>query len=61
MTSIHIVLGLAVSLNLKIKQMDVKTSFLQGNLEEEIFMDELEGFKKKGKRGVCLQIKEILT
>lgn len=39
MSSIWVVLGLAASLNLKIEQLDVKTAFLHGDVEEEIYMD----------------------
>jgi len=45
MSSIHTVIGLAASLNLEIKQMDVKTSLLHSDLEEEIYMEQPEGFK----------------
>ena len=30
--------------NLKIHQMDVKTTFLNGDLDEEIYMEQPEGF-----------------
>ena len=33
--------------------MDVKTTFLHGDLEEEIYMKQLEGFVVKGKEFVC--------
>jgi hypothetical protein len=39
MSSIRVVLGLATSLDLEIKYMDVKTAFLHGDLEEEIYME----------------------
>ena len=39
MTSIHIVLGLAASIDLEVEQMDVKTAFIHGDLEEEIYME----------------------
>ncbi|CAL2226287.1 unnamed protein product [Prunus armeniaca] len=39
MSSIQVVLSLAASLNLKIEQLDVKTVFLHGDLEEEIYME----------------------
>ena len=60
MTSIHTVLGLATSLDLEIEQMDVKTAFLHGDLEEEIYMEELEGFKEKGKRNYMCKLKKSL-
>ena len=34
MTSIRVIIGLAASLNLEVEQIDVKTAFLHGNLEE---------------------------
>jgi hypothetical protein len=39
MTSIRMILGVAASLNLEVEQMDVKTAFLHGELEEEIYME----------------------
>ena len=34
MSSIHVALGLAARLNLEVEQLDVKTAFLHGDLEE---------------------------
>ena len=60
LTSIRTVLGLASSFNLEVEQMDVKTAFLHGDLEEEIYMEQPEGFKKKGKEDfVCKLIKSL--
>ena len=42
--TIRVILGLATSLNLKVEQMDVNTAFLHGDLEEEIYMEQPEGF-----------------
>lgn len=54
MTSIRVVLGLATSLKLEIEQLDVKTTFLHGDLEEEIYMEQPEGFKVKSQEDlVC--------
>jgi hypothetical protein len=36
--------------DLEIEKMDVKTMFLHGDLEEEIYMKQLEGFSLKGKK-----------
>ena len=39
MLSILVVLGLASSLDLEIEHMDVKTTFLHGDLDKEIYME----------------------
>ena len=38
MTSIRVILGLVAKLNLELEQMDVRTAFLHGDLDEEIYM-----------------------
>ena len=60
MSSICTVLGLAASLNLEIEQMDVKTAFLHGDLEEEIYMEQLEGFIVDGKENFVCKLRESL-
>ena len=52
MCSIQVILGLATSMNLELEQLDVKTAFLHGDLDEEIFMEQPEGFKVKGKENM---------
>lgn len=60
MQSIRVVLGLASSLDLEIEQMDVKTAFLHGDLQEEIYMEQPEGFQEDGKKGyVCKLVKSL--
>ncbi|GJR43097.1 kinase-like domain, phloem protein 2-like protein [Tanacetum coccineum] len=43
-TSICVLLSLAAHHDLELEQLDVKTAFLHGNLEEEIYMRQPEGF-----------------
>ena len=43
-SSIRSLLALANKNNLEIHQMDVKTAFLQGNLDSEIYMKQPEGY-----------------
>nr|GFC77178.1 retrovirus-related Pol polyprotein from transposon TNT 1-94 [Tanacetum cinerariifolium] len=49
MGSIRVVLGLTASLDLEVEQMDVKKTFLHGDLDKEIYMEQPEGFQVKGK------------
>ncbi|KAL0434205.1 UNVERIFIED_CONTAM: Retrovirus-related Pol polyprotein from transposon TNT 1-94 [Sesamum latifolium] len=52
--SIRILLVIAAWYDYEIWQMDVKTAFLNGFVEEEIFMDQLEGFTTVGEeQKVC--------
>ena len=60
MSSIRVVLGLAASLHLEIEQLDVKTAFLHGDLQEEIYMDQPEGFEVKGKEHMVCKLKKSL-
>jgi len=54
--TIRIMLSLVAQFNLELEQMDVKTTFLHGELEEVIYMDQPPGYevKKKNKNLVCL-------
>ena len=60
MSSIRVVLGLAASLDLEIQQMDVKTAFLHGDLDKEIYMEQPEGFAVKGKEDYVCKLKKSL-
>jgi hypothetical protein len=42
--SIRLLLALAAKFGLKIQQMDVDTAFLYGDLDEEVFMEQPEGY-----------------
>ena len=53
-------IALAAVHDLKIHQMDVKTAFLNGELEEEIYMEQPEGFIVPGKeKKVCRLVKSL--
>ena len=47
-TSIRLILAIVASIDLELHQMDVKTTFLNGDLEEEIYMQQLVGFVNEG-------------
>ena len=60
LTTIRVLLSLAASHDLFIHQMDVKTAFLNGELEEEIYMDQPDGFIVNGQEGkVCKLLKSL--
>ena len=54
-SSIRTVLSLASTHDLEVEQMDVKTAFLNGNLEEEIYMKQPDGFHVEGKEDYVCQ------
>ena len=43
-SSIRMLIAIAAIHNFEIHQMDVKTAFLNGDLDEEIYMEQPEGF-----------------
>jgi hypothetical protein len=49
-TSIRTIIALAFVIGWKLHHMDVKTSFLNGNIEHEVFVEQTDGFvlHKKG-------------
>ena len=58
--SIRLLIAIATIHNLMIHQMDVKTAFLNGDLEEEICMDQPEGFTMPGnEHKVCKLLKSL--
>ena len=52
--SVRLILAIVANLNLELYQMDVKIAFFNGELDEEIYMDQPVGFVAKGQeRKVC--------
>ena len=52
--SIRLILAIVAHLNLELFQIDVKTAFLNGELDEEIYMDQPIDFEfKEQGRKVC--------
>jgi hypothetical protein len=60
MTNIRVLLSLAASYGLLVLQIDVKTTFLNGQLNEEIYMEQPNGFVVKGQENkVCKLLKSL--
>ncbi|PKI60666.1 hypothetical protein CRG98_018913 [Punica granatum] len=51
--SIRIMLAIAAHYDYEVWQMDVKTAFHNGYIEEDILMDQPRGFESKDKSKVC--------
>jgi hypothetical protein len=60
LNSIRVLMSLAATIDLEIEKMDVKTTFLHGNLEEEIYMKHPEGFAIEGKKEMVHKLKRSL-
>ena len=59
-SSIRMLIAIASIHNLEIHQMDVKTTFLNGDLDEEIYMEQPEGFIVPGQeKKVCWLVKSL--
>ena len=59
MSYIRIMLSLAATLDLEVEQMDVKTAFLHGDLEEEIYMKQPDGFLVEGKEDHVCRLRKV--
>ncbi|PWA56329.1 Gag-Pol polyprotein [Artemisia annua] len=60
MTTVRVVLAMCDTYDLHLEQLDVKIAFCHGNLEEEIHMLQLEGFKQKGKENLVCRLNKSL-
>eukprot|EP00253_Pinus_taeda_P009387 PITA_09387 len=60
MTSIRTILSLVATEDLHLEQLDVKTTFLHGDLEEEIYIQQPQGYEVKGKEKLVCRLKKSL-
>ena len=51
MTTLRLLLGIMVTEDLELEQLDVKTTFLHIDLEEDIYMSQPAGFTTAGEEG----------
>ena len=58
--SLRTLLALAVQDGLHVHQMDVTTAFLNGELKEEVYMDQPEGFQVRGKENYVCKLRRSL-
>ncbi|KAH9705857.1 hypothetical protein KPL70_012031 [Citrus sinensis] len=60
LTTVRIVLAMCATFDLHLEQLDVKTVFLHGELEEEIYMLQPEGFAETGKENLVCKLNKSL-
>jgi hypothetical protein len=53
-------LGLVFVHDLELEQLDIKTTFLHGDLEEELYMKQPKGFEEKGKEDLMCRLNQSL-
>jgi hypothetical protein len=58
MTTIYVLVALATCNNLLIHQMDVKTAILNGELDEEIYIKQPDGFVASGQENKVCRLKK---
>ncbi|RVX10461.1 Retrovirus-related Pol polyprotein from transposon TNT 1-94 [Vitis vinifera] len=60
MSTIRLVLGMVAAENLHLEQLDVKTTFLHGDLEEDLYMIQPEGFIVQGQENLVCKLRKSL-
>ena len=60
MSTIRLVLGMVTAENLHLEQLDVKTAFFHGDLEEDLYMIQLEGFIVQGQENLVCKLRKSL-
>lgn len=59
-TSIRSIISIAAEMGWKIHQMDVKTAFLNGFIQEEVYIEQPQGFEVHGKESHVCRLKKAL-
>ena len=60
LNTIRVLLSLTTNLDQQLQQLDIKNVFLNGDLEEEVYMDLPPGFDKERKEGKVCKLKNSL-
>jgi hypothetical protein len=59
-TSIRTIIALATKMKWKLYQMDVKTTFLNGDIEEEVYIEQPQGFEVEYRKTHVWKLKKAL-
>lgn len=53
-------MAVAASLDLEMLQLDIKTAYLQGDVQEELFMQQPEGYQKKDRSDMVCGLQKLI-
>ena len=59
-TSIRTIIALAAKMKWKLHQMDMKTTFLNGVIEEEVYIEKTQGFEVEDMKSHVCRLKKAL-
>jgi hypothetical protein len=59
-TSIRAIMSLSASMGWSLHQMDVKTTFVNGEIEEEVYIEQLQGFEVHSRDTYVCRLKKDL-
>lgn len=59
-TTFRIIVAIGVVINFEMHQINIKTTFLNENLEEDIYIDQSQGFVEKRKYHLIYKLKKFL-
>jgi hypothetical protein len=59
-TSIRTIIALAAKMKWKLHQMDVKTAFMNGVIEEEVYIEQPQGFEVEDRKSHVCRLKKAL-
>ena len=60
-TSIRTIIALAAKMKWKLHQMDVKSTFLNGVIEKEVYIEQPQGFEVEDRKTHVCKLKRICT
>ncbi|XP_053166755.1 uncharacterized protein LOC128351321 isoform X1 [Hemicordylus capensis] len=59
-TSIRTLLSMAAAKGMQVEHLDIKTAFLHGEIEEDIYMQQPPGFEEPGKKGLVCKLQKSI-
>ena len=61
MTTLRVLFAIVAALDLELDQMDVHTAFLHGDIDEELYLKQPEGFVISGKEHLVCKLNRSLS